>query len=247
MIDQKKINAMRAGGKILAQVRDELISSVHPGQNFQEIEDLAQKLIKKHPGATPSFSRVPGYKWATCLMKNDEVCHGIPHKDKVVAEGDLITIDVGVYFDGYHTDTSHTTYVGQPTPEITKFLETGKRAVDLAIKQAVVGKSVWHISYAMQRAIESGGYHNVYQLTGHAVGKELHEEPSIPCIADPADKRIAIKPGMTLAIETMYTVGNAALKFDKDGWTCRTKDGSMSGMFEHTILVTEGEPEILTL
>ncbi len=247
MPDTHKIQAMREGGKILADVRERLVMAVKPGISFIEIEKLANDYITSYPGATASFKRVPGYSWATCLMKNEEVCHGIPRKEKYVQDNDLITIDVGVFFKGYHTDTSTTVYVGEPTPQIIKFLEAGKRSVDNAIQQARPGKSVWHISYAMQRAIETAGYHCVYQLTGHGVGKELHEEPSIPCVADPTDKRIQIKSGQTLAIEVMYSVGSPTLIFEKDGWTCRTEDNSLSGMFEHTVLVTDNGPEILTL
>lgn len=245
--DQQKIASMRAGGKILAEVRDTLLSQVDAGMSFATVEDMACELIAHHKGAEPSFKRVPKYHWATCVMKNDEVCHGIPRNDKVIEEGDLITIDVGVYYQGYHTDTSATTYIGNPPAHIQAFLAAGERSVEKAIEQAVVGKSVWHVSYAMQRAIETAGYHCVTELTGHGVGRELHEEPSIPCVADPTDKRIVWKAGQTVAIEVMYAMGDARLHFDDDGWTCRTRDRSLSGMHEHTVLITEHGPEILTI
>lgn len=240
-----KIQAMREGGKILAHVREKLVSEVKTGVTAEYLEDVAQKEIAKHAGAKAAFALVPGYHWATCIMRNDEVCHGIP-RNKVIQEGDVVSIDVGVFYKGFYTDTTTTVCVGTPSKEIQRFLEIGKQALNASIKQARAGKSVWHMSSAMQKVIERAGYSCVYQLTGHGVGKQLHEEPSIPCIADDQDKKILLKPGMTIAIEPMYTMGNAQLRCGDDGWTYSTVDGSLSGMFEHTVLITDGEPEILT-
>ena len=240
-----KIEAMREGGKILAQVRQALIAAVEVGASFEEIEQTANKEIARFKGAQPSFKMVPGYDWATCVMVNDAVCHGIP-KNGVIREGDLVSIDVGVFYRGFHTDTTASTYVGKAPGYIQRFLETGRRALKKAISQATVGRSVWHISRAIQETIEGAGYSCVYQLTGHGVGKELHEEPSIPCVAISEDRVNILYEGQTIAIEPMYVMGDAQLIQDSDGWTFRTKDGSLSGMFEDTVLITKNGPEVLT-
>ncbi len=244
-MDAKKVSAMREGGRILAQVRDSLLSAVKPGVSAEELETLANQLISAHPGAVASFKTVPGYKWATCIMKNNEVCHGIPQK-KVANTGDIITIDVGLLYKGYHTDTTGSVFVGTPSPDIQKFLDTGKKALESAISQAKAGNSIYEVSNAMQKVVEKAGYNMVFQLTGHTIGKHLHEEPYIPCVAQRRDKKVFLEEGQTIAIEPMYAMGNAFLVCDEDGWTYKTQDGSLSAMFEHTVLVTSGEPEVLT-
>lgn len=241
---QKKISAMRAGGKILKDVRDTLAVFTKVGMTFAEIEAEAQRLLKAH-GVRPNFSTVPGYHWATCIMKNDMLCHGIPGK-QVVADGDLITIDIGCLYDGYHLDTTTSFAVGSVTSSVQKFLETGRASLKKAITTVAPGRSVYDISYAMEKVVVRHGYSCVYQLTGHGVGEELHMEPSIPCIAQKSDKRILLYPGMTIAVEIMYAQGNAEVVLDTDGWTYVTRDHSLSAMFEETVLVTDTGHEILT-
>ncbi len=243
-VDQQKIAAMRQGGPALGRVKHALAAMVKPGVTFESIEAKAQALIKAE-GAVPSFSTVPGYHWATCLMRNDEVCHGIP-KGKRVEAGDVITIDVGLIWQGYHLDTTTTVAVAPVSQEVKDFLARGRQAVDKAIAKARVGSTIYDISRAMQKGVENYGYGAVYQLTGHGIGRELHAWPSIPCVAQKSDKKIKVVPGMTLAIEIMYTAGYPDLEVGKDGWTYQTIDGSLSGMFEETVLVTDGEPEVLT-
>jgi len=243
--DSIKILAMRTGGHKLAHVRDELVRFTKLGMSFADIEAEAQRLIKA-AGARANFALVPGYRWATCVMKNDELCHGIPSPEKIVQDGDIITIDVGLLYEGYNLDTTTSFIVGTKTPEKEHFLNVGKKALERAIAAATLGSSVFDISFAMQKIIERQGFGAVYQLTGHGVGKELHEEPYVPCIAHRADKKVKLYEGETLAIEPMYTMGNPALTLDKDGWTYRTADGSLAGMFEETVLVTKDGPEILT-
>jgi methionyl aminopeptidase len=247
MNDPVKIEAMREGGKKLGRVKNALVESVVPGMLFEEIEALAQKLIADE-GATPSFPSVEGYSYATCITKNEGCCHGVP-VGKKVDDGDIITIDTGLIWKGYHLDTTHTVYAGNskkmPT-ETKEFLRIGQEALDTAIAAARVGNSVYDISVAMQEVIEGAGYGAVYQLTGHGIGKSLHEPPYIPCIAYSQDKRLKLKEGQTLAIEPMYTMGNPYLILGKDKWTYETKDKSLSGMFEDTVLITSNGPEILT-
>jgi methionyl aminopeptidase len=235
---------MRVGGRHLGQVKAGLVSVVAPGVTFEQIEAEAQRLIRSF-GATPSFSTVPGYSWATCLMKNDEVCHGIP-RGKVVEAGDVIKIDVGLIWEGYHLDTTTTVGVAPIAKETQHFLEVGRQALKKAIEKTRIGNTVFDISRAMERVVSEAGYGSVYQLTGHGVGKELHMEPSIPCIGIKSDKKIKIAKDMTLAVEVMYTSGEPHLEVAADGWTYATADGSLGGMFEETVLVTESGPEVLT-
>lgn len=247
MINETKIAAMREGGKRLATVRLKVIEAVVPGVSFEHLEEIAQEWIKKLH-ATPSFPTVDGYKYATCITKNEGCCHGLP-VGKVVEEGDLITVDVGLIFDGYHTDTSITVFAGNQeaiNDETREFLETGKRALANAISKAKVGNSVYDISRAIEETIEGAGYGAVYQLTGHGVGKKLHEPPYIPCVAFKQDKRLLLTEGQTIAIEPMYSMGNPELVLGADGWVYETKDKSLTGMFEETVLITRSGPEILT-
>jgi len=241
---KQKIEAMREGGKALGKIKAQLQAFVKIGTTFEQIEDKAQDLIKK-TGMVPSFSTVPGYHWATCVMKNHEVCHGIP-KGKKVEDGDVISIDIGLINNGYHLDTSITFPVGKVSQEIEEFLEAGKVSLEKAIAQARVGNSVYDISFAMEKPLKRKGYGVVFQLTGHGVGEELHMDPAIPCIANKADKRVKLVEGQTLAIENMYSMDNPVLEESSDGWTYVTIDGSISGMFEETVLITKDGPEILT-
>ena len=238
------IEIMREGGLKLRQIKVDLQEAVKVGSSFESIEQHAQSLIAK-AGGQPNFAMVPDYHWATCIMKNAELCHGIP-KHKYVDDGDVITIDVGMLYKGWHLDTSISFGVGDISEEAETFLQVGKQSLKKSIGKARVGNSIYEVSSAMQRVVERAGYSAAYQLTGHGIGKELHMEPSIPCIADRGDKRIHLKEGQTVAIEIMYAAGDATVVLDKDGWTYRTKDGSLSAMFEETVLVTANGPEILT-
>lgn len=244
MDSTQKISAMREGGHILAQIRDHLAEFAQVGMTFAEIEAEAQRLIKKH-GMKPSFSTVPGYKWACCIMKNDGLCHGIPNQTEI-EDGDIVTVDVGLINKGYHLDTTTTFIVGSSTPEKERFLEVGRRSLTKSIQKVQAGQSVYAVSFAMQKVLQKNGCGIVYQLTGHGVGERLHMQPNIPCIALKEDKRVLLHEGQTIAVESMYTAGEPHLKLDKDGWTYRTVDGSLSAMFEETVLVTKTGAEILT-
>lgn len=244
-LTHEKIQAMREGGHRLGGVRDKLVAFTKIGMSFADIEAEAQRLIKE-AGATPNFATVEDYHWATCIMKNDEMCHGIPSKDKMVENGDLMTIDVGLLFHGYHLDTTTSFIVGKQDPNKVEFLAVAKKALSKAIAKATPGTSIYEISFAMEKLIEKHGWSMTYQLTGHSIGKELHMPPYVPCIAQRADKKMKVFPGMTLAIEVMAAQGDAELIIDPDGWTYRTKDGSLTVMEEETVLITEKGPEILT-
>ncbi|MCA9369687.1 MAG: type I methionyl aminopeptidase [Pseudomonadales bacterium] len=240
-----KVVAMRRGGRALAQVRDTLQHTTELGNTFAQIEERAQVLIKQ-AGFTPSFSTVPGYRWATCIMKNHELCHGIPSSEKRVESGDIITIDIGLVSDGYHLDTTVSFGVGEMKSEHEQFLLVGRQAVDAAIGVVKDGASVYHISRAMEKRLKKHNYGAVYQLTGHGVGKKLHMEPAIPVYAQKSDKRVRVSSGDTLAIEVMYAAGDPELVLSDDGWTYQTKDGSYTAMFEETVLVTDRGYQVLT-
>ena len=240
----EKIKAMRKGGKILAQVRDAVVAAVVPGVPFEKLEEIAQRELKRL-GADPSFPTVEEYKWATCITKNEGCVHGIP-VGKTVEFGDIITIDVGALYGGYHSDTSITVCAGECSKRVQRFVVTGVKAVDAAIAQVHAGATVYDLSLAMQSVVEGAGYRCVYQLTGHGVGKKLHMDPSIPCYADERSKKDVLYEGQTLAVEIMYTMGNPKLVLATDGWTYETEDRSLSGMHEHTVLVTKDGVEVLT-
>lgn len=239
-----KIKSMRQGGRVLGIIKKQLATFSKPGVSFEAIEAEAQKLIKE-AGMTPSFSTVPGYSWATCIMKNDSVCHGIPQL-QTIKNGDVITIDIGLINNNFHLDTTITFAVGEVSSEIREFLNTGKKSLEKAIQSAKIGNSVYDISRAMEKPLKRKGYGVVFQLTGHGVGEELHMKPSIPCVPDKADRNVKLFEGQTIAIENMYAMGSGTLKEASDGWTYKTVDGSISGMFEETVLITKNGPEILT-
>ena len=243
---KKKAEVMREGGRRLAFVRDSLVEFAQLGVHFIEIEQKAFALIKAQD-AKANFAMVPGYHWATCLMKNDEVCHGVPKKEKVIADGDLMKIDVGLLYEGFHVDTTVSFFRGEVSEEKRRFLAVGQKSLDRAIAEALIGNTVYDISFQMEKTLTRQGLGAVYQLTGHGIGRALHEEPGVPCCAQKRDKTLKLFDGQTLAIEVMYTQGRPELKIDDDGWTYRTVDGSLGGMIEETVLITPNGPEVLTL
>lgn len=240
-----EVAIMAEGGKKLGRVKKGLAEAVAAGGNAAEIEALAQKLIKEE-GAEVSFDKVPGYRWATCITVNEGLVHGIPVKSLVFKKGDIVSVDVGVYFKGFHTDTSITVGI-DVDPETRKFLNIGKQALANAIAKARVGNHLFEISKAIEDTIEAAGYTTIKALVGHGVGRELHEDPQIPCFVP---GRIEDSPklvrGMVLAIEVMYAAGSDAVEVLEDGWTIAMRDGKISGLFEETVAVTDGGPKVLT-
>ena len=244
MDHNSKITAMREGGRALGSIKRQLKEFTQIGTSFEEIEAEAQRLIASY-GMKPSFSTVPNYHWATCIMKNDELCHGVP-QSKQVEDGDVITIDVGLINQGYHVDTTTTFAVGEVNDQVKEFLSDGQAILDKSIAQAQVGNTVYDISHAMHKGLKRKNYGAVYQLTGHGVGERLHMDPEVPVVALKATKKHTLFEGQTLAIEVMYTLGEPDLILDADKWTYKTADGSLSGMFEETVLVTANGPQVLT-
>lgn len=238
---------MRIGGKKLVRILTSLEKMAKPGVNLLQIEKQALFLIKKEKGEA-SFAKVPCYHWATCLNVNDGLVHGIP-RDYQLKKANLLNIDIGFLYKGYHTDLAKSFIVGkQPNYNEKKvFLETGKKALEEAIKLAVEGNFVGHISEVIQKVIEASGYHCAKKYTGHGIGKSLHKPPFIPCILrEEIKKTPPLFSGMTLAIEIIYMKGGGGTKVENDGWTVKSDDGGWAACFEKTIAVGKKKATILT-
>jgi len=240
---ENEIVVMTEGGKILASVKNQLKNMVKVGATALDIENMAVKLIREEK-AEPSFMKVPNYHWATCVNINQGIVHGIPKKEIIFKSGDVVSIDVGVYYKGFHTDTSVTVAI-DPDKEIQKFLDCGKMALKKAIKICKNGNYIEDISHIIEETVKAQEYSPIQALTGHGVGKELHEEPMIPCFVTGAND-IEIKNGMTLAIEVMYALGRPDLVIEKDGWTISMRDDKISALYEETVAVTKHGPIVLT-
>lgn len=239
---EKEISMMKESGSILSEVMFLLLDSMKVGISMGELDRLAEKEIIKR-GAVPSFQMVPGYRWSICSCVNDIVVHGIPGPYKI-REDDLVGIDMGVFYRGYHSDSSWSVRVGQgkteKAKEIDKFLRVGRLALVNAIKQVKSGNYIYDISKAIETTVNNANYSVVRSLIGHGIGKKLHEEPEVPgVVTKPREKTFKIVPGLTIAVEVIYNLGSNEVDFkSKDGWTIRTKDGKISGLFETTVAAT---------
>lgn len=242
--NEKELKIMKDCGKIAATIMEKVLKATIPGVSKAELDRLAAAEIKRL-GGEPSFTTVPGYHWSTCITVNEEVVHGVPN-GYVLKEQDLVSVDLGVVLAGFHTDMARTVYLGNPNQEIKKFVVTGERALKLAIGQAEPGKHISDISAVIQRTVEGQGFSIVRELTGHGVGKNLHEDPAVPgFVTGGLDPELGV--GMTLAIEVIYTKGESGVVMaGTDGWTIATKDGSLSALFEDTIAITKSGPVVLT-
>jgi methionyl aminopeptidase len=242
---EEEMKIMAEGGAKLGRVKKALAEAVKPGVTAWDIEVLARKLIKEE-GAEGSFDKVPNYKWVTCVNVNDGVVHGIPKKTTVFKDEDVLSIDVGIYYRGFHTDTAVSVCLAED-PEKKKFLEIGKKAVWDGIKEVKKGKTIGDISAAIEKKLLANNLKPVWALTGHGVGHELHEEPLIAnYTSDDPVQKLVIKEGFVLAVEVMFTTGNGEIRQDNDGWTLRTKDGKIAGLWEETVAVTRNGPVVLT-
>ncbi len=236
---------MKEGGKKLGQIKKELINKTKEGVNAAEIEKLACALIKKH-GGTPSFKMVPGYSWATCVNVNEGVVHGIPKKSVVFKKEDVVSIDLGIFYKGFHNDTSFSVAIF-PTKDIKRFLKAGKEALEAAINQAIPGNRIYDISKAMEDTLTKNNLKPVEALVGHGIGKSLHEQPQIPCfVSTKRNKTPKIPEGATFAIEVMYTMGLPGIQVEEDGWTIKVKDDKITGLFEETVAISSNGPIVLT-
>lgn len=248
---QKEIEIMKKGGKILSDVMWILAKEIKPGISELEIDAIAEKLIKGKEGE-PGFKKVQGYRHTICISVNDVCVHGIPGNRKL-KEGDVVGIDCGVFLEGFHTDMSETfriqdSKLGTRNEDVNNFLEVGKRALNESIKQAYIGNHIGNISKVIQDIVEvENGYSIVRTLVGHGVGKDLHEEPEVPgFLRGKIENTPKLTEGMVIAIEVIYNMGRPELVLADDGWTLKTKDKSLSGLFERTVAITKNGPLVIT-
>ncbi len=241
----EEINVMKDGGEKLTRVKSAVKKAVKPGVGADEIEKLANGLIEKE-GGRASFMMVPKYSWATCVNVNEGVVHGIPKKEIVFKKGDIVSVDVGLFYRNFHTDTSFTVGVDVENGK-RDFLQVGNKALNKAIQKAKPGNKIYDISLAIEKELKSAGLAPIRALVGHGVGKDLHEEPQIPCfVSGKRSDSPDINPGMVLAIEVMYTMGKGDVYLESDGWTISTKDGKIAALFEETVAVTKNGNIVLT-
>ena len=239
----REIECMRRAGRLTAQARALAGSLVRPGVTTHEIDTAVRKFIESH-GAKPSFLGYGGFKGSACISINEEVIHGIPGPRKL-KEGDIVSVDVGAYLDGFHGDCAATFPCGEVSPEAMELIRVTEQSFWEGIKLARAGNRVFDISHAVQQYVESHGCSVVRDFVGHGVGAKLHEAPEVPNFG-PAGHGPRLQPGMTIAVEPMVCAGDWRVKVLKDGWTTVSADGSLTAHYENTILITDGEPEILT-
>ena len=240
----KEIDIMRKACQISAEALQVAGEAVKPGITTYEIDQIAYRYIKKQ-GAEPNFLNYNGFPATACISINDEVIHGIPSKQRVLKEGDIVSIDLGAKVDGYNGDNAATFACGTISDEAKRLCDTTRESLYLGIQQAVAGNRIGDIAFAIQSYCEERGFSVVREYTGHGVGKHLHEDPSVPNFGT-AGRGQRLLPGMTIAIEPMINMGTKAVKCLPDGWTVKTLDGKLSAHFEHTVAITKGEPMILT-
>lgn len=249
---KEDIRVMREGGKRHALILETLVAMVKPGLNIRDLDEKAREMIQAE-GDTPAFlnytpeGALRPYPASVCVSVNDEVVHGIPNEEeKILKEGDIVSIDLGLIHKGLITDAAITVAVGAVSPEVEGLLVATKKALMAGIKAAKGGATVGDIGAAIERIALAGGYGLVEELSGHGVGYSVHEEPFVPNYGE-ANTGVVLKPGMVIAIEPMFNLGSRHVYLDHDGYTYKTKDGKPSAHFEHTVVITKGEPEILTV
>ncbi|MCI8731960.1 MAG: type I methionyl aminopeptidase [Lachnospiraceae bacterium] len=240
-----EIKRMREAGRLLEQVHDEVAKLIRPGISTWEIDKTGEELIRSR-GCIPNFLNYNGFPASFCISINDEVVHGIPSRERKLKDGDIVSLDAGLIYKHYHSDAARTYGVGIISPEARKLMDVTRESFFEGLKYAKAGKHLFEISGAIGAYAESFGYGVVRDLVGHGIGTKLHEEPQIPNFKQ-KKRGMKLYPGMTLAIEPMINQGRADVVWLDDNWTVVTDDGSLSSHYENTILITDGEPEILTL
>lgn len=242
--NSRELSSMREACRISARALQLAGEAVQPGVTTGEIDRLVRKYIESE-GATPSFLGYGGFPGSACISVNDEVIHGIPGK-RVIHAGDIVSVDVGAHFNGYHGDNAATFGAGDISPEARALMDATRESLQEGIRAAKAGNRIGDIGVAVQRYVEVRGYSVVRQFVGHGVGTNLHEDPSVPNFGTPG-RGPRLLPGMTIAIEPMINQGTCDVRTLKDGWTVVTKDGKLSAHFEHTVAITADGPVILTL
>lgn len=242
---QREIDLMREAGKLLARVHEELGKALKPGMSTYEIDRLGEELIRGY-GCIPSFLNYNGFPASICVSVNDEVVHGIPDKKRILQSGDIVSLDAGLIYKGYHADAARTHGIGEISTEARELIENTKNSFFEGIKMAKAGNHLHSISAAINDYVDQFGYGVVRDLVGHGIGKDLHEDPQIPNFRQ-LKRGIRLQKGMTLAVEPMINAGSYEVVWLDDDWTVVTADNSLSAHYENTILITDGEPEILTI
>jgi methionyl aminopeptidase len=240
----REIAKMRVAGRVVAQALEAMRAYVRPGVTTAQVDAVGEAVIRK-AGATPSFKGLYGFPASVCVAVNDEVVHGIPGK-RTLRNGDIIKVDTGAFLDGWHGDATITVPVGEIDEEAQRLVDTTYDALFAGIEQCRSGKRIGDIGHAIQEYAEARGYGIVRQYVGHAIGRRIHEEPQVPNYGDPGVGTL-LRPGMVLTIEPMLTVGTYETHTLPDKWTVVTNDGKRAAQFEHTVAITDGDPEILTL
>ena len=241
----REIEIMARAGRIVAGTLALMREIVRPGMTTEDLDAAAEKFIRSHGGALPSFKGLYGFPKTLCTSIDEEIVHGIPSARRVLSEGSIVSVDVGVQLEGLHADSATTLAVGRVDPAAERLLEVTRDSLAAAITQARVGNHVGDIGHAVQRVAEGAGYGVVRELVGHGIGARFHEEPQVPNYGSPR-RGPRLLEGMTLAIEPMITMGNPTTRTLTDKWTVVTADGSLSAHFEHTVAITADGPRILT-
>ena len=242
---QREIEIMARGGKILAETVKLMERSVKPGMTTADLDAIADEFIRSHPGAKPSFKGLYNFPASICSSINNEIVHGIPSRKRILYEGDVVSIDVGVQYEGYHTDSATTVAVGSVNDESRHLLQVTRDALDAGVAAAKVGNHLGDIGAAIQAVVEAAGFSVVRDLVGHGIGTGFHEEPQVPNYGKP-NRGIRLVPGLTIAIEPMVNVGKPGIRTMPDKWTVVTVDGKRSAHFEHTVAITDDGPRVLT-
>ena len=239
----KEIEALRVSGKLAAGLLNAVCENVRAGVTTDDLDSIAADWIRGH-GAKPAFLNYRGFPKTICVSINEEVVHGIPGTRKI-AEGDIVSVDVGLFYDGWCGDTARTVAVGKISPEAGRLLEVSERSLEFSMGKALSGARIGDVSHAMQSVAEEAGYSVVRNYGGHGIGRAMHEDPHVPCLGKPGTG-MRLSPGLVLALEVMVNAGLSDIVHKPDGWTVLTADGSLSSHFEHMVAITEKGTEVLT-
>lgn len=240
-----QIAKMREAGALLHEVLTQIKGKIEPGVTTEELDRFAEKLIRSY-GAVPSFLNYEGYPASICASVDNQVVHGIPSSATVLKEGQIVSIDAGLILDGWQSDSAFTTGVGRISAEAQRLIDVTEQSFFAALEVAREGNRISDIGHAVQQYVEARGFSTVRALCGHGIGREMHEEPSVPNYGTPGHG-VRLRRGMTICIEPMITAGGYDVRTLRDGWTVVTRDGSLCAHYEHTLAITDGEPELLSL
>lgn len=241
----REIEAMAEAGRIVGETLALMARTVEPGLSTERLDHVAEEFIRSHPGAVPSFKGLYDFPKSLCISINEEIVHGIPSPKRILRDGDIVSVDCGVCIDGLHGDSAVTLAVGGIADEAQRLLEVTQAALEAGIAQARVGNHVGDIGHAVQRVAEGAGFSVVRELVGHGIGTSFHEEPQVPNFGKPK-RGVRLARGMTIAIEPMINVGGPEIRTLGDKWTVVTADGTLSAHFEHTVVLTDEGPRVLT-